>query len=88
MLHVFTESEKVSRMYCSISRMARLCRVNSPSFCRGDTSRALSLCTPEPCLPKGKRGKGGDVAPWPPFLSTLLGSYQALSQPLRRHTKA
>lgn len=34
MLQSFMASGCVSRMYCSISRMARLCRVKSPSFCR------------------------------------------------------
>lgn len=37
MLHIFTASGYVSRMCCSISRMARVCKVNSPSFC-GDTA--------------------------------------------------
>lgn len=62
MSHVFMVSGYVSLMYCSISRMARLCRVNSPSFC-GDTrgKRALRpparralpplLSTPSPLQP-------------------------------------
>lgn len=41
MLQIFMASGCVSRMYCSISRMARLCRVKSPSFCR-DTVEAAS----------------------------------------------
>lgn len=42
MLQIFTESGYVSRMCCSISRMARLCRVNSPSFCRDTMEAAVS----------------------------------------------
>lgn len=42
MLQIFTASGYVSRMYCSISRMARLCRVNSPSFCRAEREVATS----------------------------------------------
>lgn len=53
MSHIFMVSGYVSRMYCSISRMARLCRVNSPSFCR-DTRGAASpqaTGTPGPSFP-------------------------------------
>lgn len=41
MLQVFTESGYMPRMYCSISRMARPCSVNSPSFCRGNGAGGL-----------------------------------------------
>lgn len=57
MLQIFTASGYVSRMYCSISRMARLCRVNSPSFCRTERDAAVSqplACRPLP-RPAGPR---------------------------------
>lgn len=57
MLQIFTASGYVSRMYCSISRMARLCRVNSPSFCRTEQDAAVSqplACRPLP-RPVGPR---------------------------------
>lgn len=51
----FTASGCVSRMYCSISRMARQCRVNSPSFCRTESQAASSEATarrgPFPLIP-------------------------------------
>lgn len=50
MLQIFTASGYVSRMCCSISRMARVCRVNSPSFCR-DTMGQQSLRPPAHQLP-------------------------------------
>lgn len=54
MLQSFMASGCVSRMYCSISRMARLCRVKSPSFCRdtvGATNSGHCHARPFPARP-------------------------------------
>lgn len=72
MLQIFTASGYVSRMCCSISRMARVCRVNSPSFCRDTTGQHL-LGQRTPASPLGilfplshtAQGPEGTKAPRP-----------------------
>lgn len=77
MSQTFTASGYVSRMYCSISRMARPCSVNSPSFCRdrgggGHLSQglpgsvSLSFCHPQPAAQEDTKVRH----PWPRQLFT------------------
>lgn len=91
MLQIFTASGYVSRMYCSISRMARLCRVNSPSFCR--TGRDAARPQPPSCQPlprpAGPRPTAQEAAQgWVPLtrpVSTSPGRQVATPAPWQSH---
>lgn len=87
MVQTFTASGYVSRMYCSISRMARPCRVNSPSFCRDTTGRGIfyETGTPGP-LPTlylcshGLRPRNGER-------STRPSPHRLSPTPINRHPR-
>lgn len=87
MSHTFTASGYVSRMYCSISRMARLCRVNSPSFCRDRTGGGhlslkllahqilsrLSKCPLQSCSPRPRKAQRWTPHTLPVFTNPATG---------------
>lgn len=95
MVQTFTASGYVSRMYCSISRMARPCRVNSPSFCRDTTGRGIfyETGTPGP-LPTlylcshGPRPRNGERSTHPSPHTLFTNPSQQASTPASCRTSS